>query len=294
MHSFSLVLLLAATVGNSPPARKASPPIWEKVFDGGSDQWVGAIAATGRDVIFVGGSWGISTVTKAGATIEPTHGRGVLGFFVESSSSVYAVGEGELIWHFDGKKWSDEHVGPLPPRNQRRPFSEHMLYRMRHSDDPNGKPVAFGLVLVLMKQPDGTWAAPPQGDKDKLLEIGAIGPKLPDGPSKCGGRAWHWLGQDQAFFSCDDRRAFLVEEGRVTPKGTLPRQCGSTVGALAYATGEVYVTCGTTLWKTDGEAWRRIEAPNPGSRELSSVALADHCVFVSGGRTVWRSCERKE
>ncbi len=293
MHSFSLVpLILAASVGIRPPSGNASAPTWEKVFDGDTDKWVGAIAATGRDEIFIGGSWGISRVTKAGATVESTHGHGALGFFVESPSSVYAIGEGELILHFDGKKWGEEHVGLLPPRNQRRPFSEHMLYRMHHTDGPNGNLVAFGVALVLIRQPDGTWSVPPQSEKDKLLEKCAIGPNLPDGPSDCGGRAWHWLGQDRAFLSCDDRRAFLVEEGRVTSKGKFPRQCGSTVGALAYATGEVYATCGATLWKTDGGTWRRLEAPNPRSRELSSVAFADHCVFVAGGRAAWRSCER--
>jgi hypothetical protein len=78
----------------------------------------------------------------------------------------------------------------------------------------------------------------------------------------------------------------------VAPKGNFPRQCGSTVGALAYARGEVYATCGTTLWKTDGVTWRRIEAPKERSRKLSSVAFADGCVFLAGDRTVWRSCER--
>lgn len=291
MHSLSLApLILAASVGISPPAGKASAPTWEKVFDGGSDMWADAIAATGRDALFVGGTWGISTVTREGATVQSTHGHGVLGFFVESASSVYAMGEGELIWHFDGKKWSEEHVGFLPPRNQRRPFSEHMLSQMDHTDGPNGRPVAFGLVLVLMKQPNGTWAAPPESEAERLREMGGTGPKLTDGPSNCGGRSWHWFGQHRAFFSCDDRRAFLVDEGRVTPKGKFPRQCGSTVGALTYATGEVYATCDTALWKTDGETWRRIEAPNPRWREFSSVVFADHCVFVAGGRSVWRSC----
>lgn len=291
MHGLSLFLvILAGSAGSGSPAgSSAASSAWERVFDGHPDKWAGAIAATSRDILFVGGAWGTSTVTKAGATIESTHGHGVLGFFVESYSSVYALGEGELIWHFDGNKWTEEHVGPLPPRNQRRSFSEHMLYRMQYKD---GQLVAFGLVLVLVKQPNGRWAAPPEGEKAKLLELGAVGPKLAKGPPNCGGRYWHWFGQNRAFFTCDDRRAFIVDEGTLTPKGKFPRQCGSTMGALAYATGEVYATCGTTLWKTDGGMWRRIDAPKQRSREFSSVALADHCVFLACDQTVWRSCER--
>ena len=293
MHGLSLLpLILATSVGaTSPSGGATTAPIWEKVFQGDSDKRAGTMVAIGRDAIFVGGSWGIATVTKAGVTVDSTHGHGVLGFFVETPSSVYALGEGELIWHFDGKKWREEHVGPLPPVNQRRPFSEHMLYRM-HTSGSDRRLVAFGLVLVLVKEPNGTWGAAPQTEGDSLRARAAIGPKLPEEPSNCAGRAWHWFGQDRAFFSCDDRRAFIVEEGRVTPKGKFPRQCGSTVGALAYAAGEVYATCGTTLWKTDRETWRRIDAPRPMSRELSSVAFADHCVFVAGGGTVWRSCDR--
>lgn len=290
MRTFSLVsLILTASVGVSPHSGNASAPTWERVFDGKENEWPSAIAATGQDAVFVGGAWGISTVTSAGTTIDSTHGHGVLGLFVESSSSVYAVGEGELISHFDGKKWSEEHVGFLPPRNQRRLFSEHMLYRM-HFDNGSDEAIAFGVVLVLVKQPNGTWAAPPQTERDKLLETGAVGPELPNGPSHCDGRAWHWFGRDRAFFSCDDHRAFIVERGRVTPKGKVPRQCGSTVGALAYATGEVYATCGTTLWKTYGGTWRRIEAPNVRAKQFSSIAFADDCIFIAGGRTVWRSC----
>jgi hypothetical protein len=291
MHglSLSLLILAASARGGVTPGRSAASSSWEKVFDGDRDKWAGAIAATGRDMLVVGGAWGTASVTKTGATVESTHGHGVLGFFVESPSSVYALGEGELIWHFDGKTWSEEHVGPLPPRNQRRPFSDHMLYRMH---DKDGQLVAFGLELVLVKQPNGTWVPPPQSEREQLRELGAFGPKLPDGPSNCGGRYWHWFGRNRAFFTCDDHRAFVLDEGTVTPKGRLPRQCGSTMGALAYATGEVFATCGPTLWKTEGGAWRRVDSPYRGSRELSSVAFADHCVFVAGGRTVWRSCER--
>lgn len=293
MHGLSLLpLIVAASVGtSSQPGDAATAPVWEKVFDGGSDRRPGTMVATGRDEIFVGGTWGISTVTKAGASVDSTHGHGVLGFFVEAPSSVFALGEGELIWHFDGKTWREEHVGPLPPRSQRRPFSEHMLYRMYESR-PERQLVAFGLVLVLEKRPNGTWTAPPESEGEALRELGAIGPKLPAGPSNCGGRAWHWFGHDRAFFNCDDRRAFIVEEGRVTPKGRLPRPCGGTAGALAYAAGEVYATCGTTLWKTEGEAWRRLGAPKSRSREWFSVAFADHCVFVADDRTVWRSCDQ--
>jgi hypothetical protein len=117
-----------------------------------------------------------------------------------------------------------------------------------------------------------------------------VGPRLPNGPANCRGRGWHWLGRNRGFFTCDDRRAFVYDSGTVTPKGRFPRQCGSTISWLASAGSEVYATCGTSLWKTDAQTWRPIDAPKQRMREFSSIAFADGCLFVAANRTVWRRC----
>ena len=271
----------------------ATPLAWDKVFDGSSLGWVSTVEAIGRNTWIAGGAWGLATTVDARTSVESTRGHGVLGLFVESPISVYAFGEGELIWHFDGVKWSEEHAGPLPPRGQRRPFSQHMLYLSYFPGAaPNGPLVAFGLSLVLVKQPDRTWAPPPEFDRQRLLHVGQQGPAI-SLPSKCASAGWHWFGRDRGAISCHARRVFIVDTGKLTPKGKMPNECHDTINSLVESGGELYASCRTlTLWKTDGEQWRRIDAPKEqGLKEIPSLSVADGCLFAGGNKSVWRSCD---
>src|SRR3954453_6757415 len=192
MHAPMWLLLTTLAAGGNSPAS----PTWENVFDGGADKQVSAIKAIGRDTWFVaGGRWGVATATRTGITVDPTHDHGVIGLFVESATSVYALGEGELIWHFDGKKWAVEHLAPMPPKG-RRPFSEHMLYLAYQDSAPDAPLVALGLMLALVKQPDGTWAPPPKTEQEKLLKVGQLGPQI-SLPPKCDSAGWHWFGRSR-------------------------------------------------------------------------------------------------
>jgi hypothetical protein len=290
MHAFLLPLLTTIAVSGS----STTSPSWEKVFDGTLYGWVSTIAAIGRDNWIAGGPWGLATVTKAGINVESTHAHGVLGLFVESPVSVYAFGEGELIWHFDGKQWTEEHVGPLPPKGQRRPFAEHMLYLSYFPDTaPNTPIAAFGLSLVLLKQADGTWAPPPNTDKARLLEAGQLGPRI-SLPAKCDPAGWHWFGRKRGALYCHDRRTFIQDAGKLTPKGKLPTPCYDAVNSLVEANGELFASCRSlSLWKTEGERWARIDAPNEkGLSELPSISAAGGCLFVGGNKAVWRRCDR--
>jgi hypothetical protein len=289
MHALLWPLLAVIAASGGP----VSSPSWDKLFDATPYGWVSAVEAVGRDSWIAGGAWGVATSSKGSTHVESTHGHGVLGLFVESPLSAYAFGEGELIWHFDGKTWTEEHVGPLPPRRQRRPFAEHMLYLSHHDEPaPNGPLVALGLSLVLVKQPDGTWAPPPDADKDRLLEAGQTGPKF-SGPAKCDVAGWRWFGRNRGAFYCHDRRMFILDKGKLAPKGQLPNRCDHTLNALAEAKGELYASCDSlTLWKTEGEAWHRIAAPKEkGLRELPAISVADGCLFVGGSKAVWRTCD---
>jgi len=289
MHTLSLVLMAMAASTSSPTSSA-----WEKVFDATSYGWVGVVKATGRESWIAGGPWGVATANGAGATVESTNGHGVLGLFVESANSVYAFGEGELIWHLDGKKWTEEHTGALPPRNKRRPYAEHMLYLSYYDGtEPQGPLVALGLSLVLVKQPDGAWAPPPSTDKNRLLELGQLGPKI-SRPARCDTAGWHWFGRNRGALYCHDRRMFVVDMDRLTPKGKLPSNCYDGLNSIVEAKGELYASChAQTLWKTEGETWRRIDPPkDKGLKEIPSISVADGCLFVGGNKSVWRRCDQ--
>ena len=90
---------------------------------------------------------------------------------------------------------------------------------------------------------------------------------------------------------CHDRRAFLLQAGTITPKGTIPQKCYRSFDSLTYANGDIYASCsGGTLWKTEGQAWRPI-APPKTLREIPAISFADGCLFVASGRSVWRRCD---
>jgi hypothetical protein len=285
----ALACLVWMTTVTTAPNSSASPA-WERVYDAGPDNWVSVIKAIGRDTwIAAGGRWGLVTVTKEGATIEPTNGHGVLGIFVESPTSVYAFGEGELIKHYDGKKWVEEHVGPMPPKG-RGPFSEHMLYLAYRDSAPGAPLVALGLELVMVKQPDGSWARPARAEAERLLKVGSVGPQLAL-PPKCAIAGWHWFGRNRGAFYCHDRRMFVWDGGALIPRGKMPSKCYDTLDTLAEMNGELFASCSSaTLWKTAGEEWRPIEVPKEKRLKNAFIAAAAGCLFVGGDRGVWRSC----
>lgn len=298
MHTLigAIFLLLAASAGlpSSPP----SPPTsWEKIFDGAPDFRVSTVEASGRDNWIAGGSRGVVTATRDGIKVEPTHDRAVLGLFADGPTSVYALGQGELIWHFDGKHWTEEHIGPLPPegRDRGRRGADLLHFAYYKDTSPNVPLVALGPSLVLVRQPDGTWTKPAdEPSRQSLWKLGQLGPQLSPRPAKCDALAWRWLRKGVAMFFCDDRRAFIYEAGILTAKGKMPRQCGPAIISIEYVGGEIYASCdAATLWKTDGKTWRQIPAPKQkGLDEIPAIAVADGCLFVAGDRAVWRSCAR--
>jgi len=294
MHALSCLLLMAvAAGGGGAPAH----PAWERVFDGGDAQGVSLIEATGRDDWVAGGPWGLATARAGQVSVESTHGHGVLGLFTDSPLDVYALGEGELIWHFDGTNWNEEHVGPLP--SGRRAFAQHMLYlAYRQPSDPVGPLIAIGLEQALVRRPAQAagWTAPPRAQQDLLRDVGLRGPELAL-PSRCARAGWHWLGDRSGAFYCHDRRAFIWDAGTITPKGTMPGACFDGLNALIAVKGTLYAACdAATLWKVEGQAWRRIAPPPrresreqaPG--ELLSLSHAAGCLFAADGRAVWRRC----
>jgi hypothetical protein len=291
-----LVLLSSAASAEVPGIGSAGPATnsparsrWEKVFVGtGSDGWVSSVHATGPDDWFVGGGWGVARSTKGTIEREATNGRAVLGLFFQSSDSVFAVGQDELILHFDGKKWIEEHVGPTP---KRKGHGADLLGSAYFESAIVGAPiVAFGPWLVLVRQPSRNWTLPSETERYKLSLRGDVGPADLALPAKCEKAGWFWLGPSKGWLDCHDRRAFIVDGGVATAKGKIPRQCERTVSSVFLASGEIYASCSSaTLWKTEDQKWRQIAAPK-GLKEIPSISVAADCLFVASDRTVWRRC----
>jgi hypothetical protein len=287
---FRLALVVALGTASSSSQSAPAPATWDRVFQGtGPDDWVYVVHAAGRDEWFLGGKWGVARASKAGLEREATPGRAILGLFFEGADSVFALGRDELILRFDGKKWIEEHVGPKPRRPGRGADILYMAYYANPS--PTAPIVAIGPSLVLVRQSNGTWKDPPNVDRERLLEVGQLGPKITR-PAKCDAAGWRWFGRSTGAFFCHDRRTFIVDGGTVTAKGKMPERCEATINAIVYAKGEIYASCdAATLWKTDGQTWRQIPAPKE-LKEIPSISVADDCLFVAGGRGVWRSCAK--
>ncbi len=159
---FTLVALLAGPV----PTTVAGSG-WEKVYEGAAtDGFVTAVWAVNRDEWFVGGKWGVTRVTKAGQETRSTRSA-VAGLFGESSASVFALGYDQLVLHFDGKGWAEEHYVPTPKRGPR-DYDDLVQLAFYVPGDPRGTLTAFGPHAVLQRQVDGTWRAPSEPERERL------------------------------------------------------------------------------------------------------------------------------
>jgi hypothetical protein len=111
-------------------------------------------------------------------------------------------------------------------------------------------------------------------------------------PPKCDRAGWHWFKRNRGAFYCHDRRMFIWDAGSVIPKGKMPGKCYDSLSSLAAMDGELYASChSSTLWRTEGQEWHRLEGPpEEKDRGDSFIAAAGGCLFVARDRAVWRSC----
>ncbi|HEX3696220.1 MAG TPA: hypothetical protein VH374_12625 [Polyangia bacterium] len=255
--------------------------------EGGREAWLSSVRARSRDEWFVGGQWGVAHGAKGQVTRYETPGRPVIGLWDGGKDGIFAFGMGELALHFDGAKWIEEHTGPIAKKGSR---GIDMLYlAFIDTDRPVPVIVALGTLLALERQPDHTWIKPPQPESAKLVQRGQLGPpvKLPPG---CHGAGWFWLGRKRGFTYCHDGRAFVVDEhDTVTEKGKLPKECKRAIDGLASIESEFYASCGGKVFRTDAAGWHPFGTVQK-EKELTSISFADGCVFVTGRRTIYRSC----
>lgn len=281
----TLFTISALLAGSAPgPAGESR---WEKIYEtAGPQEFVAAVWAVDRDEWFVAGKWGVSHVTKAGRESRATRST-VAGLFGESAKSVFALGYDQLVLHYDGRAWTEEHDVPTPNRGPR-DYDDLVHSAFYVPGDPRGVLMAFGPHAVLERQVDGTWRAPAEPERERLSSLAEHGPA--ENPAGCQGESWFWLGKDLAWFVCQDRRTFIFDRGQVSPKGRMSRSCPTPTRA-AYAGGEIYAACSERgVWRTEGQTWRRLPRFD-GDAPAFDISVANKCVFVTSRRTVWRRCE---
>jgi hypothetical protein len=281
--SFVILALSAVLVG------QVTGPGWTKVYEPPTlRERIVAVWATNRDQWFVGGSWGVTRVTEASSDRWETPGIMIEGFFADDVKNVFALGTGELVLHYRGTEWVQEHAAAgLPKRSSR---ANDLLYSAAYlPDEGRATLVAFGPNLALRRNEDGTWTKPPEPVRSSLSSLAELGPS--EGPPGCRHDAWFWLGRNVGWLSCRDRRTFTYEHGQFTPHGKVPSAC-KFVKRVAYAHENGYVVCAEhQLWKTVGQTWEALPVPADKDRDYFSVSVADSCVFVTTKHAVWRRCE---
>ena len=112
------VFILSVLLGGPVPGRRQGRAGRRSTRLLAPDGFVSAVWAVDRDEWFVAGKWGVTHVTKAGRETRNTRST-VAGLFGESSANVFALGYDELVLHFDGKGWVEEHFVPVPKRGPR-------------------------------------------------------------------------------------------------------------------------------------------------------------------------------
>lgn len=281
----SLSLLSATASGGAPEAP------WENVFEvGGKDRWISAVRAVGSDDLFVAGDWGVTRISKAGRERRETPNAPVLGLFVESPTSVYALGARELILHFDGKGWTEQHLTVRTKKVSR--GKDELVSAFFLDENGRSSLVAFGPHAALVRQPDATWKTPSEAERYRLWSLGSMGPAEAERPARCTPGAWFWLAPERAWFTCQDRRTFTIEDGHVTANGTQPRGCRA-VTAVASTGEQTYLVCvDGQVWRATGMAWYPVKPPKAKDTDYASIVVVNQCVFLAGRRTVWRSCGR--
>jgi hypothetical protein len=287
MLPVAVQFLMLLSGGNSA---ESAGPAWEKVFElGPGERWISSVRAVDRDHWFVAGDWGVAWMNNKKLVRQGTPSASLLGMLIDSPTSVYAFGDRELVLHFDGSTWTEEHR--TSPSKKPLRGEDELIGAYLDPKDPSSL-VAFGADAVLKRQPDATWIGVPEAERSKLLSVGAAGPADIERPQGCALNSWFWLGRSLAWSTCRDHRTFVFEAGKVALKGVLPNGC-KTLTSAASAFGEVYTICANhTLWRTSAQAWRPLSAPKDKDKDYGSISVTDHCVFLAGRRTVWRSCSQ--
>lgn len=274
-----LVALSAGGVASSPPG-------WEQIFSAtvpraslstiavvdDEGTWV----AGGGDLIVRGGKG------PADAHAEP--GAFIVGVVGGGKDPVLAVGADDLILRWDGHDWVRESFAADAPKLGRSRRRRLLLQGAFH---PNGQPLtAYGPWRVLTREGDGTWKAPAEADRYRLMTQAQLGPEAPH-PKGCDRLQWRWLPNGEGWLGCRDGRSFLVgADGATVERGRMPKSCIDGLGTLVRRGNTLFAACDkATLWRSDGPRWDRVQAP-----KVEAIAADTRCLYGVAGGAVWRNC----
>ena len=221
---------------------------------------------------------------KAGVQRYETHGRPAIGLFGDSPRNVFAFGPHELVLHFDGDRWTEEHASARAAHGG----ADLLQAAYYLPDQPRPRLIAFGPHLALERHEDGHWTTPQEPERHRLELLGGIGP--PERPPGCRSDTWLWMGRSLAFVACQDRRAFAYDSGQFTLAGKVPASC-SMIARAALSKHDLYLVCANkTLWSIEGQTWLKLEPPRDKDDDYFSISVADDCVFLTARHSVWRKC----
>jgi len=280
------IFYLAASVGSPKTVDK---PAWSKVFEANDrGSWLTAVWAKNETEWFAGGKGFI--VRSQNRNIEKTAfpGKVILGLGPKDAASPFAVGSDQFVARLDGTKWVQEHEGRTSIQDRSRgQYSDDLLAAGYLEEGATVPLVAFGPYAILTRRSNGTWGAPAESDRSRLRDLALLGPKA-SAPADCAGPGWLWLGRKVGWITCHDRRAFLVDGGKIEPLGRLPTGCRFHISTSVLSRGSLYVSCGTAgLFRSTAGGWQPVPAP----KGVRSIAVTERCMFLATMRAVWRKCD---
>lgn len=251
------------------------PPASFATVGAGAEGWM----AAGVEIIVVSRNGRIESTREPGRTILR---------LASTRDGVFGLGLDQLILHFEGGRWVDEHFVPPPSASTRRQRIAAILYGARvFGSGNNAVTAAFGPWSVLLRGRDHTWANPPEEERYRLNVLAQTGPDIPR-PAGCALAAWLWLSDDEGWFTCHGGRSFRHEAGATMSTGTVPGACHDAGEGIAVVGKDVYLLCEGNVWRSSQERWDRVSAP----KDIQAIAGGPACLYAVTKRSVWASCAK--
>jgi hypothetical protein len=269
-------------------APSAAAPGWEKLYE--RPEKAPPMLAVWADESgwFASGPGLMVTGTAGGVKTQPMGELSVVGFTGESRKELFALGWDELILRLQGDQWVEEHRAIGLPRGGKghgRNADDLLQVVVTLPGKPQPRVVAVGPWLVLVRHPDGIWQRLSEPERHATLMLAHLG-LAEAAPKGCALAAWTWVGKDRAIFTCHDDRSFVLDAGKSTPMGKLPRACKQGLDRARRRNAEVSTLCYGQLWQSEGTRWRQI----PGPAKMRDYAITDRCVYAVSDRAVFRRC----
>lgn len=273
-------VLVALAAAAAPP-----PAGWKQIFSATDPR-----ASLSAMVVEDEGTWivgGGNLIVRGGKGAAEAHSEPdafIVGMVGGGSDPVLAVGADDLILRWDGHAWIRDSFAAEAPKLGR---SRRRRLLLQGGFHPDGQPLTvYGPWRVLTRQADGTWKAPAEAERYRLMILAQMGPKASH-PKGCDPLQWRWLTKGDGWLGCRDGRSFLVKaDGATTERGRLPKSCIDALGTLVRQGEAIFAACDKgTLWRSEGARWESMQAP-----KLDAIAANAQCLYGVVGGAVWQNC----